>query len=99
MVLADDPMAPAALALESNLLGLAADREEEVDVVDDPPRRHNRAGDLRDRDVLHHWRGFECGPRPFPLHPPPRSFPTPGAPPAPRRNYRERSRCRPLVHR
>src|SRR3989454_2254737 len=67
VVLPHDPVAPAALALEADLLGLAADREEEIDVVHDPPRRHDGAGDLRDGDVPYHGLPRERGPRPYPF--------------------------------
>src|SRR5207245_8055278 len=53
VVLPHDPVAAAALALETNFLGLATYREEEVDVIHDPPRRHDGPRDLRDWDVLH----------------------------------------------
>src|SRR5437773_5856383 len=73
VVLPDDPVAPPALALQTDLLGLAADREEEPDVVDDPPRRHDGPCDLRHRDVLHHGSCHERAPRayPFASRPPP----------------------------
>ena len=46
VALPDDPVAPAALALEPDLFGLSSDREKELDVVDDPPRRHDGPRDL-----------------------------------------------------